>query len=233
MRVAVISDIHSNLEALTRSLERIDEIGVDQIVCLGDIVGYGPFPNECVSLVRERCAATVQGNHDSGVVGTTSIDNFTRFGQSAIRWTQSVLSQENVEFLRSLPLIQTFADFTLVHASPRRPKEWDYVFSWHDAQRCFENFTTTLCFFGHTHIPIVVSEDGVFHCYSPEKRHLINVGSIGQARDNVPHCSFGILDTSKGSYQNIRIPYNIEVTAKGIQEAKLPEYLAQRLFLGI
>lgn len=233
MRFAFISDIHSNLEALERSLEKIDAMGVDHILCLGDIVGYGPYPNECVQLVRNRCTMSVQGNHDSGVTGETSIGKFTRFGQSAIQWTQEVLLAEHVEYLRSLPLVHTVADVTIVHSSPRRPHSWEYVFSWPDAQRCFANFSTGYCFLGHTHIPFVVSENGVFHSFSVGIRHLINVGSIGQARDGIPKASFGVLDTAKGSYENVRVEYDIERTVKAIHKANLPEYLGQRLFLGI
>lgn len=233
MRIAVISDIHSNLPALQRTFEVIDQLSVDRIYCLGDIVGYGPAPNECVTLVRERCSAVVKGNHDCGAIGEVPIDHFNTHGQSAIRWTRKHLTRKNAEYLASLPLLHIDGECTLAHSSPLNPEDWRYIFSWPDAERSFSAFSTRVCFIGHTHIPVVVGEDGSVNMFRKGQRFLINVGSIGQARDGNPGATFGLLDTDKGSYEALRLTYDIEATASAILEARLPDYLAHRLFLGV
>jgi predicted phosphodiesterase len=233
MRTAIISDIHANLAALERVLETAETLGVDQIHCLGDIVGYGPFPNECVELVRTHCTLVVKGNHDSGATGETPMDHFNDYGKNAIRWTRKHLSPANVEYLRSLPLIETQDATTLVHSSPVQPEEWQYVVTWADAHDCFTAFPTPLCFIGHTHVPVLVSDDGQINVYRPGHRHLMNVGSVGQPRDANPRASFGLHDPDRQQLEIIRITYDVEVTAKAILEARMPDYLAQRLFVGI
>ncbi len=233
MRVAVISDIHANLPALEKVFSIIDEIGVDRVVCLGDIVGYGPFPNECVALVRERCAAVVRGNHDSGAIDELPLDHFNTYGEIAMRWTRKMLSTENAAWLRSLQLMQAMDAITIVHAAPLHPASWRYIFAWPDAQRCFAAFGTPYCFIGHTHVPVVVGENGSVNQFKAGERFLINVGSVGQARDGVPRASFGLLDTDRGTYDLVRAEYDIEAAARAILQARLPDYLAQRLFLGI
>ena len=233
MRAAIISDIHSNLPALERTLEVIDDLRVDHVFCLGDIVGYGPSPNECIALVRERCTAVIKGNHDSGVLDETPLDHFNVYGESAIKWTRKHITSKNFDYLAGLPLLHVHGDLTLTHASPLRPESWRYIFAWPDAERCFAAFGTSLCFIGHTHIPVVVGEDGTVNGFTPGKRYLINVGSVGQARDGNPRISFGVLDTENVTYQNIRVDYDIEAAAAAVLEARLPDYLAHRLFLGI
>jgi diadenosine tetraphosphatase ApaH/serine/threonine PP2A family protein phosphatase len=233
MRIAVISDIHSNLTALKRTFEVIDQLAVDRIFCLGDIIGYGPSPNECVALVRDRCNAVVKGNHDSGVVGELPLDNFNAYGRNAIRWTKKHLTKKNAEYIRGLPLLLVEDEITLVHASPLHPEDWRYIFAWPDAQRCFAAFGTQICFIGHTHIPVVVGEDGTVNMFRGDRRYLINVGSVGQARDGNPRASFGVLDTTRHVFEVMRIEYDIETTASAILAARLPDYLAHRLFLGI
>ncbi len=233
MRIAVISDIHSNLPALTRTFEVLDQLGTDRIFCLGDIVGYGPSPNECIALVRERCAAVVKGNHDSGAIGEVPLEHFNTYGKNAIRWTRKHLTRKNAEYLRDLPLLVVQDDITLAHASPLHPEDWRYIFAWPDAHRCFDAFGTRICFIGHTHIPVIVGEDGTVNMFRNDRRYLINVGSVGQARDGNPRASFGLLDTTRNTYEVLRIEYDIEATAAAIFAAGLPDYLAHRLFLGI
>lgn len=233
MRIAVISDIHSNLTALQRTFETIHQLSVDRIYCLGDIVGYGPSPNECIALVRERCSAVVKGNHDCGAIGEVPIEHFNTYGQSAIRWTRKHLTKKNAEYLTSLPLLRVEDDITLAHASPLHPEDWRYIFSWPDAHRCFSAFSTRICFIGHTHIPVIVGEDGSVNRFRDGRRFLINVGSIGQARDGNPGATFGLLDSGRNSFEILRQQYDIEATASAILEARLPDYLAHRLFLGV
>ncbi len=233
MRIAVISDIHSNLTALQRTFEVIDRLSVDRVYCLGDIVGYGPSPNECIQIVQERCSAVVKGNHDSGAIDELPLDHFNIYGKSAIRWTRTHLTQANVEYLRGLPMLRVVDDITLAHASPLNPEDWRYIFAWPDAERCFMAFSTRICFIGHTHIPVIVGEDGSVNTFRDGLRYLINVGSVGQARDGNPRISFGLLDTTAATFEVMRVDYNIETTASAILAARLPDYLAQRLFLGI
>jgi len=233
MRIAFISDIHSNLEALKRVLERIDQLGAERIYCLGDIVGYGPFPDPCVQLVRERCNAVVKGNHDAGATGELAIGHFERYGRVAISWTREHLSPENATYLKQLPLLLALEEITIAHATPHDPGSWRYVRSWPQMRECFSWFATTLCFIGHTHIPIIAAEDGSMNKFAARKRHLINVGSVGQPRDGNARASFGLLDTSTWTFDIVRVEYNAEVTAEAIKSAGLPDFLGQRLFQGI
>lgn len=233
MRIAVISDIHANLHALEKTLETIDRLHIDQVFCLGDIVGYGSAPNECIALVQQRCTAIVKGNHDSAVVDELPLDHFNSYGETAIRWTKRQLTPENAEFLRDLPLFRVHDSVTLAHASPLHPEAWRYIFAWPDAQRCFSAFGTPLCFIGHTHVPVIVGEDGTVNRYEAGKRYLVNVGSVGQARDGNPRAAFAVLDTDKPSLSILRQEYDVESAAAAILKARLPDYLAHRLFLGI
>jgi len=233
MKTAFISDIHSNLEALTSSLAAIDLAGVQRIYCLGDIVGYGPFPNECIALVRERCAGVVRGNHDSGVGGETRLGHFTPDGQEAIKWTRHEITGKNLSYLKNLPMLSVFNEVTIVHASPLQPANWQYIATWAEAKPCFRSFRTPLCLIGHTHIPCIIGEDGSSNAFSNKKRYLINVGSVGQPRDGNPAASFGIWDDDMGSFDILRVPYNTAITASAIVDATLPSYLAKRLSLGV
>jgi diadenosine tetraphosphatase ApaH/serine/threonine PP2A family protein phosphatase len=233
MRAAIISDIHGNIEALETVFLAIDSIGVDRIFCLGDIVGYGSHPNECVALVRERCSDVVLGNHDSGAIGRMPLTKFTRYGERALRWVRKHLSKQNVEFLSSLPLIQVVEGVTLVHSSPVHPEFWSYVFAWRDAELCFREFQSPWCFIGHTHIPSIVSEKGTINSCRDGERHLVNVGSVGQSRDGNTRASFAVLDSTVGTAEIIRVQYDVKKSADAIMQAGLPDYLAQRLFLGI
>jgi putative phosphoesterase len=233
MRIAVISDIHGNLEALQRVLERIQAEKAQTIICLGDVVGYGPFPNECIALVRKECEFTICGNHDAGVVGTHAITAFNNEGRIAIEWTRPRLTEANMSFLKELPLARVSYDITFVHASPRKPTGWEYIATWRLAALMFGHFETGTCCIGHTHIPVIVSAEGEMNAFHPGQRHLINPGSVGQPRDGIPHASFALLDTDAPSASIIRVKYDIASTANAIRKAGLPEFLARRLSYGI
>ena len=232
MRIAVISDIHSNLQALTQALSVIDERGVDSIYCLGDIVGYGGNPNECVDLIRERCGLIVLGNHDLAALDPVNAEFFSRPGRIAIEWTHSVLNPRNVEFLSSLPYTASAEVCTLAHASPLDPEQWQYVLSLQIAKLQFPSFSTQICFIGHTHVPAVCGEDLRTFVLKKEKRFLINVGSVGQPRDGNPQLSFGLFDTEAWKYENIRVNYDIDKAALAIRSQGLPSTLAARLYQG-
>ena len=233
MRIAIISDIHSNLEALTSALEAIDAQHVDDIVCLGDTVGYGSDPNECLSLVRSRCSLILQGNHDAAAIDLSVANQFTLNAQLSAIWTFGALRPENKDFLRSLPRMKPRGDIMFSHASPFGPEEWHYVISEFDTREAFQAFSERICFIGHSHIPVIFSEHGKVPAISGSGRFIVNVGSIGQPRDANPNLSFGIFDTESWSYQNIRSGYDVEAAAEKIRKAGLPRALADRLYQGM
>lgn len=233
MRLALISDIHANLESLQQVLQRIGTERVDTIACMGDIVGYGPNPNECIDLVRQHCSIIIRGNHDAGAVGTVSSGEFNKEGKIAIEWTRAQLTEENREFLKDLPMNAEADDVTFVHSSPEDPEKWHYVAAWQHFQRVFDHFATRFCCIGHTHIPAIVSPDHAVRGYVKGERHVINCGSVGQPRDSDPRASFAILNTHNDFAEIIRVPYDIRKTADAIREAGLPEFLGKRLTFGI
>jgi diadenosine tetraphosphatase ApaH/serine/threonine PP2A family protein phosphatase len=233
VRIALISDIHSNLEALTRALEVIDAQGVDDIVCLGDTVGYGANPNECLELVRSRCSTILLGNHDAAAIDLSVASHFTMNAQLSALWTTGILLDQHKTFLQGLPQSTPRGELLFSHASPFEPEEWHYVISEFDTREAFGAFTERLCFIGHSHVPVIFSERGKALAISPSERFIINVGSIGQPRDGNPNLSFGILDTAAGTYQNIRLGYDIDAAAEKIRKAGLPRTLADRLYQGM
>jgi predicted phosphodiesterase len=232
MRIALLSDIHSNLPALSKALELVEAKGADEIWCLGDIVGYGAHPNECVQLIAERSVRCVLGNHDQAVAFPEEPRFLPWEGKVAAEWTSTVLTEQSQRFLRSLPLIDSSDTSTIVHASPSTPSSWTYVSSLALAQEQFPRFATPLCFIGHTHVPSVCGDDLKTFSFKPGHRFLINVGSVGQPRDGNPHLSFGLLDTKAWSYQNIRADYDVNAAASAIIQKGLPRRLAERLFVG-
>ncbi|MGA9115269.1 MAG: metallophosphoesterase family protein [Bacteroidota bacterium] len=239
MRIAIMSDIHSNLPALEAVLQRIETLGADALHCLGDIVGYGPFPEECIGLVGARCDVVVRGNHDSGLLGETSVEDFNSMGRLALEWTRDRVSAASLTYLRGLPLVCRREEVTFVHSSPASPERWPYVFSLTDAEEAFRAFTTRLCFVGHTHVPVVVGEDLSVNSFGPpgrtedRARFLVNVGSVGQPRDGDPRAAFGLLDIEAWTYETVRVEYDIPKTQAAIRKAGLPAPLARRLSRGV
>ena len=233
MKLAVISDIHSNLQALKEALRIIDRIGVDKIYCLGDIVGYGGNPNECVALVRERCSTVLKGNHDLATVDLSHSYFHPEAGRIANAWTSKVLTAENLRYLAWLPFRHVGFDCTFVHASIESPFDWEHVASFEAAARQFPHFTTPVCFVGHTHVPGIIGEDLTTFTLKRGVKILINVGSVGQPRDGNPQLSFGVIDTDAWKYENIRADYDVFGAADAIIKAGLPVALAQRLEHGL
>lgn len=235
MRVAIISDIHSNLEALQKAFEIIDEKNIDEVVCLGDLVGYGANPNECVDLTRKRASCVLLGNHDQAAFDLSQTEHFNRHARTAAYWTNQTLTQENLEYLKALPFQRVIDDLTFVHASPKDPDQWEYIFSAHEAKINFESFQTRICFVGHTHIPGIFPEDLKIQKskVTRESRCIVNVGSIGQPRDGNWKLSFGVFDTSGWTYELIRSEYDVQAASAKIVAADLPRFLADRLLVGI
>ncbi len=238
MRYAVFSDIHGNLQALESVLERIDRLSVDRRLCLGDIVGYGANPNECVETVRRTGALSVAGNHDHAALGMTGIAHFNSHAQVAVNWTRDVLEEDNRQFLSALPLVRDEGDITCVHASPRDPDQWHYILTPHQAEHALESFDGDICLIGHSHRPLVVVGREGEECrlsmrdefqLDPAARYVINGGSVGQPRDGNPDAGFLYLDTERRLARIERVSYDIDGAQKAIREAGLPAPLADRL----
>ncbi len=249
MKTAFISDIHANLEALEVVLEDIREQAADRILCLGDIVGYGPDPNPCVALVRKVSEATVIGNHDWAALGRMDTIAFNEYARAAADWTSNSLDAHSREYLSLLPLDKVLdGGIRLVHASPLEPERWTYVLSFREAGRQFEAFEERLCFIGHSHLPIVIQEkDGegedrlVAREYPDHEpfalqagsRYIINVGSVGQPRDRDPRAAYVIYDDEADSVLLRRLEYPVPVVQEKIRGSGLPDFLAQRLSDGV
>lgn len=234
MRLAVLSDIHSNLEALERALEAIEDTEVDAIYCLGDIVGYNANPARCVDLVREHCAAVVRGNHDAAVAANDAVEALPPDGQEAVRHNRRCLSDDQRSYLANLPLTTTVENCTFVHATPDAPTAWKRLTTYPAAQKQFEHFDTDVCFLGHTHVPAVMADTlGVLQVRHGH-RFLVNVGSVGQPRDQNPKLSMGLFDTDTFDYENVRLSYDIDAAAQKIRDTDaLPNRLANRLYEGM
>jgi predicted phosphodiesterase len=233
VRLAIISDIHGNLEALTTALDLIKKQSADEVVCLGDVVGYGANPNECLSIVRERCSVILLGNHDAAAVDLEVADQFTINARRSALWTNSVLLKEHKEFLGTLAPTKSRSDILFAHGSPYEPEEWHYIISEYEAREAFRAFPEPLCFIGHSHIPVIFSEKGTTTLLAPGNRFIINVGSVGQPRDGNPQLSFGLFDTNSWTYKNVRADYDIPTAAEKIKNAGLPRALADRLMFGV
>ena len=244
MRYAVISDIHSNLEALNAFLEAAGQLKVDRIICLGDIVGYNANPNECIKLLKENGAQCVMGNHDSRVAGLEEPTYFNYHAAAAVYWTREAVDEEGLEFLKNLPRsLLVNRRFMAIHGWVNDTDR--YIMGTKDAERNFElmkvaRATLGLCFFGHTHVPVVYSEEAGEILVNRESRiklkknvrYLINPGSLGQPRDRDPSASFLIYDEFNEKVNFYRVDYDIAATQKKIIEAGLPVELAQRLAVG-
>ncbi len=237
MIIAIISDIHGNLEALRETFSYIDKEKIDTVYCLGDIVGYGPNPNECVEIVRNRCKSIVLGNHDAAASGALDISRFNLNARNAIIWTGKKLKEENRNYLENLPYIYKDQDLFFVHASPKNPERWTYVFSDITAKEELNSFNEKVCFIGHTHSPMIYpdAEKGNYsNCYTfaNNKKYLVNVGSVGQPRDGDNRLCFCIYDTIEQNIEFVRLNYDIKGTGEKIIRSGLPPFLAERLING-
>ena len=239
MRIAVLSDIHSNLAAL--EAVRDDLTSVDEIWVLGDIVGYGPQPNEVIRALQQMGARSVLGNHDGAAIGTVDPDDFNPDAKAAVEWTATVLDPNARTYLATLPEIRVSGDLTAVHGSPREPV-WEYITSPAVAAANLGSFRTWLCLFGHTHIPAIFrASDGHVEAISATtgdpvrldaRRALINPGSVGQPRDGIPESSYAILDDREATVEFHRVAYDIAETQRRMHALDLPPRLAERLAWG-
>ncbi len=244
MRYGIISDIHSNLEALKVVVKELKEEGVDKIICLGDIIGYGPLPNECIDEMRKLLGWKVVGNHDLASIDWKDISWFNEYAQRAIIWTMGILTKENKEYLSSLPEIIEEKDFIMVHGSLHDYTD-EYITGIKNANKSFKLLKEgNLLLVGHTHFPRVFLKKEYQPIYpiifrnkdiikiSDNVKLIVNVGAVGQPRDGDPRASFGIFDTDTKEIRLYRVPYDINKTQELMRKKNLPEYLIKRLTLG-
>lgn len=243
MKYAIISDVHSNLEAFQKVIDEVKKDKVDKYLFVGDIVGYGANPCECIEELKKLKCVAVAGNHDYGAVELSSIDNFNSYAKEAIQWTMNKLSKKDKEFLQKLPLVQTIDNITLVHSTLQNPEKWEYVRSTFQAHKSIEIQKTSLLFAGHSHVPITFCEQSEIKGsikFSKEIRikiedgykYFINVGSVGQPRDGNPKACYAIYDKDNKIVEIRRMEYDIKKAQEKILEAGLPNRLAERLEFG-
>ena len=241
MRIAVISDIHGNIEALEAVLAEVDRSGVDALYSLGDIVGYGPNPGDCIEIVRQRADVSLTGNHDAGVAGLTSLEKFNEFARWAAEWSVAQLGAGQIAYLASLPYTHRESGLLFVHASPLEPARWHYIYGRARIAEHFAAFAEKLCFVGHTHrTGIYAMRDGryfvrkgEFENLRPDLRYLVNVGSVGQSRDRDPRASYALYDEAAGRVELRRVPYPVEKTQARMRAMGFPDFLIDRLGTGV
>lgn len=244
MRCAIISDIHANLAAFTAVLDDIKRRGgVDKFWCVGDVVGYGPDPHECIETLRQLDHICVAGNHDLAAIGRIDTSEFNLEAAGANEWTARQLNPSDVDYLAKLPLVIQEGDFTMVHGSPRDPV-WEYITSTSQAKDNFVFFKTRFCLVGHSHVPLVFTSEarGDFagrrflselKLEGSKDRMIINPGGVGQPRDGDPQASYAIYNSEEQIIRLHRVPYDIKATQERMMERGLPVSLATRLSYGM
>lgn len=238
-RYAIIADIHANLDAFQVVLEDIKQQNCTHVVCLGDVVGYGANPKECLDLVRGMNIPVVKGNHDEYIGSDESPDGFNDAAAEAVAWTRAQLTEEDRKWLRDLKYFRLVANFSIVHATLDAPQRWGYVFEKLEAAASFTYQNTQICFFGHTHVPVAFIRDtgvrgGTYSKFrvEPGKKYFVNVGSVGQPRDGNPKAAYVIYDMPAQTIELRRLDYDIASAANKILAAGLPQRLAERLYNG-
>jgi diadenosine tetraphosphatase ApaH/serine/threonine PP2A family protein phosphatase len=243
VRIAIISDIHSNIEALTAVFRVIDQQKVDRIVSLGDIVGYGASPNPCCELVRANAEVTLLGNHDAAVAGRMDYSFYYDAARHALDWSANVVSEENMAWLRSLPFTYRIGEVGFCHGSPVDPRAYEYIFALEQARELtpFSPDLPEVTFIGHSHLMKAFAigngevNDVVAQKFAVRKgyKYIISVGSVGQPRDYDHRSCFVIFDTDQRTVEYLRVEYDIEASAQKIFDADLALNFGKRLFLGV
>ena len=244
MKIAILSDIHGNLPALQAVMAEVAKESCHRVICLGDIVGYGAWPNECCELLHEHSVLSVKGNHDLAAVQNGADFTFTPQAKACITWTREHLTESSLKMLRSLPESRKVERVTLCHGSLADPDE--YVYSWRGALPSFERMLTQVGFLGHTHYA-----GWFYHTTSPPRgdgemrprggtvkidyvgKYLVNPGAVGQPRDGCPEAAYAVYEDNREEVELRRVPYDVEAAARGIIVAGLPPGMAARLFQGI
>jgi diadenosine tetraphosphatase ApaH/serine/threonine PP2A family protein phosphatase len=244
MRIGIISDIHSNLEALTQSLAALERHQPDRVFCLGDVVGYGASINECCSLVRKVAEVTLLGNHDAAVSGRMDYSFYYDAARHALDWTASRIDPDNLEWLRSLPYVHRVGDVQFSHGNPLNAEAYEYVFAIEQARELVPRVgeLAEVNFVGHSHLcksfaihpagdvtEVVATKFGLRRGY----KYIVSVGSVGQPRDCDNRACFVTYDTEERMVEFHRVPYDIETSAQKIFDADLALNFGKRLFLGV
>ncbi len=240
MRYGIFGDVHGNIEAFKKVIEFYKKENIDEYLCVGDIVGYGADPSECIEEIKRLKAKTVCGNHDWAAAGTSPLYYFNPAAKSGIEWTRENLNLSDKEFLKKLKLVNEKKDFYVVHGSLHEPDCFPYIWDIEAAYKCFCNMNRNLCFVGHSHVAgFFFMQDkrvdygqGCLVRVKPEVKYIINVGSTGQPRDGNPKAAFCIFDTDKSTIEIKRVSYDVETAKDKILKAGLPEVLAYRLLEG-
>jgi diadenosine tetraphosphatase ApaH/serine/threonine PP2A family protein phosphatase len=243
MRYGIFSDVHANHEALSAVYEAFEREKIDRFVCIGDTVGYGASPNECCDMVRKKVAHTILGNHDAAVAGRMDYSYYYDAARQALDYHASILSPENMNWLKGLPYEVREGDITFCHGSPIALEEFEYIFSAEQAARCLEIWDklSTVTFIGHSHLckSFALTREEVFEVVAtkfvirPEHRYIISVGSVGQPRDYDNRASYTVYDSAERTFEFKRVPYDIEVAAQKIFDSDLERNFGNRLFLGV
>jgi predicted phosphodiesterase len=244
MRYGILGDIHGNLAALETVLDCLSRESIDQMISVGDIVGYGAAPRACIALVREAGAAVVMGNHDAACIGRLDMMYFNAYAREAALWTQGVLTAEDRTWLGSLPFARHLDHCSVAHGTLHRPELFDYIQSPQDADPSLEIMPLPVCFVGHTHVPVTLlrlKDDPHRTAYTIDAevdlreahRALVNVGSVGQPRDEDRRTAYAVYDSDEERVWIKRVDYDIDLEASRIRNAGLPSMLADRLYLGV
>lgn len=244
MRYGILGDIHGNLSALETVLACLAKDGVDQLVSVGDVVGYGAAPRECIALLREAGAIVVLGNHDAAVIGRLDMVYFNAYARDAVLWTRRAIVKEERDWLGVLPLACHLEHCSVAHGTLYRPELFDYIQTPEDADPSLDIMPLPVCFVGHSHVPVTLMrlrDDPTRTAYTVDAeidideayRALVNVGSVGQPRDEDPRTAYAVYDSELGRVWIRRVEYDIQREADRIRRAGLPPMLADRLFLGV
>jgi len=239
MKIVVISDIHGNQEALNRVLGYIDKLeGKKRVVCLGDIVGYGPNPAECFKIVESLTDKICLGNHEYAIMDEDFDYQMVKYARKAIRWTRGILGEEIREAISRLPIQIEEDNVLYVHASPDDPMQWKYITNARNAYSSLIEMKHSLCFAGHSHIPGIyayneLQGDSNKATLSRDGKTIVNVGSVGQPRDGSPMLSFAVFDDDNWDVEIVRLKYNYQKTMAEINKVNLPLFLAERLARGV
>lgn len=238
--IAILGDIHANIDALNVVLDDCRKEGVTDFLCTGDVVGYNAAPSECMKVIRELGCPVVKGNHDHYVSSDQNLDDFHPNAAAVVRWTREQLDAEEIEWLYNLPFVVTQMGITLVHSTMDNPETFGYVFDHFQAEANFICQKTPLCFHGHTHVPMIYEKQvaGVYRIDPQDfklpigRKYFINVGSVGQPRDRDPRASYVIYDFLARTVKFRRLEYDVEAAQERIRLAGLPSRLAERLAVG-
>jgi predicted phosphodiesterase len=238
LKYAIISDVHANLEAVQVCLREIEKLKVDRVICLGDLVDYCAEPNEVITLIKNNCDVVILGNHDEAQYHHNIAERFREFAKISSVHTRGVLYPANLDYIKSLPLTHSENDLLFVHASPFEASGYHYVLDEEAALANFGAYTQSICFIGHSHRPVVFesSQAGIKIAsegrLNRNTRYIINVGSVGQPRDENNKLSFGLFDSGEYKYTNIRVDYDRSSASIKIYKEGLPVYLATRILVG-